>query len=546
MRKFIWAAYALPILALFATEAAFYSGDWSPLRWYAGLSWIILSVVVVLSAWATAFLPFFGKYFWTRPHREWYLTAFFVPPILILFNAGRTYFTNIDIEGLKQLAAGTYLLHHDPSLGVLTMAYARYMGRQYVLNCLPSFFFGPSLWAARVGNSMFYIGSYFFFLSAIFAYLRKKNNSDPLLFTGYCGIMIAFGQYMLLNARKFEQTMMPVGATLFFLAALLYFLVKPGPLRFLWLTWAFGFFTGCYTPAVGSWVLALGIMLYLIFWKRQRIFIVTIIYGVVCLYIVYLVMQKTDSAALPAEFAVGTDEHLTAGDWIFRYLNGIRAVIGTDFTLIPAPQALAIFAAICLSWRFREYRYAAVCAWAVAISFLSVALIGSSFVFPNRDIQRSMIIIPPLTLGAVLLIIRYMSIAPATQAVAGTIKFLMKVSMVYMVFTGIFTVVLVRSFFGVPMLNDEDEAYAMVNKLVNSTAVQPKQFYLLPPMDIDLAPGLEYFAPDAKLALSKPPAGEKVPGVYVFSYLKKDPADRFDDEIAGSRHPRPFIRMEKE
>ena len=163
-----------------------------------------------------------------------------------------------------------------------------------------------------------------------------------------------------------------------------------------------------YTPSIAGWGLGLVILLYFIFWKRQRIFIFTIIYGVVCLYMVYRVMQKTDPFVLASEFTVGTDEHFTLSDWTLRYLNGIRAVIGEDFSLIAGPPAVAIFAAACLSWRFREVRYGIVCVWALAVAFLSVALYGSSFSFPNRDIERALIIIPPLMVGAVLLIDRYL------------------------------------------------------------------------------------------------------------------------------------------
>ncbi len=35
----------------------------------------------------------------------------------------------------------------------------------------------------------------------------------------------------------------------------------------------------------------------------------------------------------------------------------------------------------------------------------------------------------------------------------------MKLSMGYMLFTGVFTVLVVRNFFGPPMINDEDELY---------------------------------------------------------------------------------------
>jgi hypothetical protein len=546
MRKITWALCALTISALFATEAAFFLGDWSPWKRYAALFWIFASAIIVLLAWASAFTPFLERDFRILPNRAWYVTAFILPPILILVNAGGTYFTSIDSEGLVQLASGMDLMHRDPSLGVFSIAYSRYLDRQYILNSLPSCLFGPSLWAARVGNSMFYIGAYLFFLSAVATYLRSKKKDSPLLFASFCGVMIAFGQYTLLNARKFEQTTMPIGVTLFFLAALVLFLAEPGPLRLLWLTWAFGFFPECYTPALGGWVLALAILLYLIFWRRNMLLIPTVIYGFVCLYIAYRVMKKTDPGELAAKltFKVG---HVTATDWTFRYLHGIRTVIGSDFTLIPAPLALAIIAAVFLSWRFREYRYAAVCAWAAAISCASVTLVGSNLNFTFYDMQRAMIIIPPLALGAVLLLVRYVSSTPDAQAAAGAVRFLMKVSMVYMVFTGVFTVFLVRSFFGITVLNDEDEVLAKINELVNSpTAVFPARIYIVPPLACDPGPGLRYFAPGAKLVFARPPAGERIPGAYVFSYISGNPADRFDDEIVPSRHPRPFIRMEKE
>jgi hypothetical protein len=543
MRKLIWTAYVLPVLCLIAAEAAFFADTLSPLRWCAGLTWISFSVAAILSSWVAALTPFFSRHFWTSRHRAWYLVAFFLPPALILFNAGGVRFTSVDIEGLQQLAAGMFMVRHDPSLGIFAMTYGRYMGRQFVINCLPSLLLGPSLWAARVGNSMFYIGSYCFFLSSLAAYLRKKREPDPLLFSGYCGILIAFGQYTLLNARKFEQTMMPVGCALFFLAALLCFLIRQGPLRFLWLTWALGFFTGCYTPGLGGWVLGLAVLTYLIVFRRERILILTVIYGAECLGIAYLVMQRMRPGLLGAEFTIGTGGHLTFSDWIYRCMSGVRAAVGSDFTLVPAPLALAICVGLFLGWRLRDHRYAAVCAWAAATIMASIVLLGTEFAFPNRDIQRAMIVIPPLALGAVLLLARFLSASPGAQGAAGPAKLLMKLSMGYMVFTGVFTVLLVRSFFGTTMLDDEDEAFVLFDKLAHSDEVQPRLVYMTPPMDLNIAPGLQYFAPDAKVVHGSPPAGEKLPGAYVLSFLKKY---RFDDELVPSRDPRPFIRMDKE
>jgi uncharacterized membrane protein len=364
-----------------------------------------------------------------------------------------------------------------------------------------------------------------------------------MLFAGYCGILIAFGQYTLLNARKFEQTMMPVGCMLFFLAALLCFLIQQGPLRFLWLTWAFGFFTGCYTPGLAGWVLGLAVLIYLIARGRERILVLTVIYGTECLCITYLAMQRMRPGLLSSEFRVGTDGHLTFGDWVLRCMSGVRAAVGSDFTLVPAPLALAIGAGVYLGWRLRDYRYAAVCAWAAATAVLGIVLLGTEFAFPNRDIQRAMIVIPPLALGTVVLLTRFLCDSKEAQGAAGTAKLLMKLSMGYMVFTGVFTVLLVRSFFGTTMLDDEDEAFVLVDRLVHSHEVQPKLIYMTPPMDINLAPGLQYFAPDAKVVHGNPPAGEKVAGAYVLSYLK---TYRFDDELVPSRNPRPFIRMERE
>jgi hypothetical protein len=546
MRRLSWVAYVVPTLALIATEAAFYASEGSRWRKYAGLFWVICSVAVILSAWFSSLGPFFRREFWALPNRWWYLTAFFLPPALLLLDGGGTYFTSVDGEGLQQLAAGIHFLRHDTSLGVFSMAYARYMDRQYLLNCLPAFFFGPSLWALRVGTSMFYIGSYLFFLSALATFLRKKGNTDALFFSSFCGVLIAFGHYALLNTRKFEQTMMPIGATLFFLAALLCFITRPGPLKFLWLTWALGFFTGCYTPALASWGLAILILSYFIIRKRQWVFALSILYGIVCAYIAYRVIVTTDAGSFEVQFMVG-DGHLTPTDWILRYLKGIRSVVGTDYALFPAPLVLSILGGLYLGWRYRDHRYAVVCAWALAVAAVSLTVIGSNLNFPNHDIARALITVPPLALGAVLLAIRFISDSPEGRSAAAPIKFFLGASMVYMVFAGVCTVFLVRSFFGVAMMDDPDEAYGLIDKVLRDpTAARPTKFYMIPPMDIDLEWGLVYFAPNAKVVRGAPPKGEKIPGVYVFRYLKKKAEDRFDDEVAPDRHPRPFLALTKE
>jgi len=545
MRKAIWGIYASAIAGLFATEAAFYLGEWSPWKRLAGLFWVLCSVVTVLTAWVSAFTPFLTRGFWALPHRAWYLLAFFLPPILILFDGGGIRFTSVGQEGLVQLACAMDLLHRDPSLGVFRMEYARYLDRQYLLNSIPSCLFGPSIWAERLGNSMFYIGGYLFFLSSLVTLFRGRKSSDPLFLAGFCGMMIALGQYTLLNARMFEQTMMPIGVTLFFLAALIGFLAESGPLRYLWLTWSFGFFPECYTPALGGWVLALGVLLYLIIRQRRRDLVPVVLYGIACLWIACQITWKTDPGVFAAKFRMGT-EHLTAADRTLRYLQGFRALVGTDCTLIPVPLLFAIVAACALAWRYRDYRYAAVCAWAAAIACLSITLMGAFFNFPKDNLQRAMTIIPPLALGAVLLIDRYLSDPSTAQATAAGVKAIMSVSMGYMVVTGVSTVFLVRTFYSVNTVSDFDEIVSRIDEVARSPAeARPTRVYLVPPLHIDLQPALQYFVPGAQAVYAKPPAGERIAGAYVFSYAK-DAADRFEDEIVPSRHPRPFIRMDRE
>lgn len=534
------------IAALFAAEAAFYAAPLSAWRTYAGLYWIVCSVAVILSAAAVALATFLERDFRCLPHLGWYATAFFLPPVLILANAGGIFLTHVDSEGLQQLADGITLLRLDVGHGMFSLAHNSYPARQYVLNCLPTCLLGPSLWAARAGNSAFYIASYVFFLSALASHLRSRGSTDPLLFAAYCGSLIALGQYTLLNARQFEQTTMPIGATLFFLGAVLYFMTGPEPLRLLWVTWAFGFFPECYTPALGGFVLACAVLAYLIILGRRWIFLPTAAYGLLCLWIALQVANNRDPGSLTAKFRMGL-KHATAGDWAFRYSNGLRAVSGGDYSLLPAPLALAVLAALCLALRYREYRYAAVCAWAGAVSFLSIALFGSNLNIPYFDIQRAMIIIPPLALGALFLFIRFMDSPGGSPSAVGTVKFLMEVSVAYMAFTGVCTVLLVRSFFGSEFRSEYDEVFADVNALVTSpVAVPPLRIYLVPPLDAIIEPGLMYFAPEARVFRSEPPAGEKIAGAYVFSYISKDAHDRSFDPFIPSYHLQPVIRMARE
>jgi hypothetical protein len=543
MRKYLWLAYALPLLALFAIEAAFFTSPWSTWRPIAGFFWVLFAVVILLTAGVASLLPFFRREFWGAPGRGWYLLAFFGAPFLVLFGAGGIRFCTVDSEGIQQLAAGVGLLRSDSALGIFSLAYSRYLARQYLLNSLPTLILGPSLWAARLGNAMFYLVSYAFFLSAVADFLRRRRNPEALLLAAYAGALIAFGEYALLNARKFEQTTMPLGCMLLFLGALLHFADEPGPLPLLWLTWSVGFFTGCYTPALAGWVLAVAVLVYLVLWRRRWALLVPVLYGLACLGVALLVMERADAGVLPLEFGTGPEHPLHAAGWFLRYLDTVRMGAGGGSALLQAPVAVAVGLGAVLAWRRRDWRYATVLAWALVTAFLAVTLIGSAFASPARSLARALVTLPPLLLGTVLLLERERAAKP--PAPGGTLALLLRASVGYMACTGLLTVVFVRSFIGNPWENDEDEVYDLVSRLVTSGA-HPREFYVVPPLQVDLAAAMPYFTPGVVWLLQPPPAGTRRPGTYVFSYRYDDPDERDDNDMAPKHRPRPYVLLRPE
>ncbi len=238
-----------------------------------------------------AFGFFLKSAFWRDKDKFWYLAAFFLPMGLIYFDVAGVTWTPVNCEGTQQMAQGVALLHQDSDFGVYRIAYfVGYVARQYLLACLPSYIFGSSLVALRVGTSFIYVASYLAFLAAVANYFRAQKASNPLLLASFAGMMISLGEFPLVQARVFEQTMMPIGAMLLFLAGIFNFLAGPTPFRTFWVTWSFGFFAEGYTPALGGWFMALFVLLYLALHPkyRYRILWVPVAYGAWCFFIAYL------------------------------------------------------------------------------------------------------------------------------------------------------------------------------------------------------------------------------------------------------------------
>src|ERR1019366_6807142 len=260
----------------------------------------------------------------------------------------------------------------------------------------------------------------------------------------------------------------------------------------------------------------------------------------------FQIVRNENPNTLPGRFSTDADK-VTGGDWLQRYLHGVRAVVGSDFALIPAPLVLAILAAACLAWRYLDVRFAAILAWAGAVACASLPFVGSNRNFPNYDIHRAMVILPPLTVASVLLLNRFVAGLGNPAPALSFIRWAGGLSVVYMVFTAVFTVLLVRNFFAEQMVDDFDEAMSMINQVVHAPGARPiARVYLVPPLEMDIELGLRYFAPDSVVVRHAPPPGEKKPGNWVFSYIKKSPDDRFQNEVKPSLHPRPYLRLQPE
>jgi hypothetical protein len=543
-----WFFFVIAILMMTGVEFCYFLSDGSTLKRFAGLTWIVVSVGFLLSVTLNSFKPFFRDSFWRDKDRFWYLTAFILPICLIYFDVSGITWTPINDEGTQQVSQGLTLLQQDPDFGIYRLTYfVGYIARQYVLAALPTYFFGPSLLALRLGTSIIYLCGYLTFLSALAHYLEKRKASHPLLLASFAGIMVSLGEYPLIQARVFEQTTMPIGAMLLFLAGIFNFLSRPTAFGTFWVAWSFGFFVEGYTPALGGWCLAFFVMLYLALHPKhkQRVLWLPLVYGVCCLAIAYLLMSS--GHALKPRFETGLPG-FTVGDWVWRYFMGYHAWLGAGFSVIPCPLALAALAACYFSLKYRDYRFPLLCMWCVAMAFASLTCVGSNFNLPQFDIHRSMFILPPLAAGVVLF---YQAYRPTEDSLPGLHRAILTsacFAMLYMVCTGAAIPFAVRTYIYEREMTDYDEALYKIDCLnFNSRPQKITKIYILPPLKIDdLETGLVYFAPSAMVVRGNPPVGEKEPGAYLLSYLSKNEEDRAYDVIVPSRHPRPYLQLKQE
>jgi hypothetical protein len=542
-----WGFLALVLGTLTATEACYFLGDDSSIKRLAALAWIVISAgFLIVVALRSLGLLLQGE-FWRDKDRGWYGLALVLPFCLVYFGVTGITWTPINDEGAQEIAQGVALLKHDPDFGVYRTAYfVGYIARQYLLAGLPTYFFGPSLLALRIGTSCIYLTGYISFLAALAHFFRVKGESNPLKLASFAGMMVSLGEYPIIQARVFEQTTMPLGAMLLFLAGVLYFLSEPTPFRIFWVAWTFGFFVEGYTPALGGWGLALVVLLYLALHPRQkhRLLIIPLVYGICCVAVALLVLG---AGKLHDRLQVGSADGLMPSDWAWRYFVGYHTFLSGGSSVIPYPLALACLATLYFSFRFRDFKFPLVCLWALGMALTSITFVGSNFNLPQFDIHRSMMAIPVLAAGVVLF---YHAFSDRLSVTSGGHRVLMTIAgfcMAYMVWTSIAVPLTNRTYVYPRDVTDYDEALYKIDCTNYQKPGSIKKIYLVPPLRIDdLETGLGYFAPEAVVVRAEPPPGEKGAGAYLLSYLPPNTTTPTKDPIIPSKRPRPYLELKGE
>jgi hypothetical protein len=502
------------LLAILLVDCCYFLRDTSAIKGVAGLAWIAGAVAMFVFAACAGVAPFFTPRFWRQPSKWWFVVAAFLPLLIVHLGVGGTTWTIFNSEGAAQATEGLGLLRHDPSYGVFRCAYfGRYVGRLYALTALPTYVFGPSLLALRLGSSFCYAASYLAFLSTIRGFVDARGR-DGLFWSSWAGVMVALSEYAIIQAREFEQTIMPLGSTMMFIASLLFFLGRRAPTRAVWLAWALNFLTCGYTPAYATWFLGVGVLLYLAFRIRgsRLILLLVVGQGLVSATVSVLILlggYQLLNLIHPGPEVVGSG-------WIWRYLQGFAAEFNAGFSVIPAPLGAAAGVVLWLGARRRDWKVAAVFVWCCAVVVASLTMQGSFMNEAHFDVHRTMMILPVLAVG----VLAFAVIHYPLHLGNGGLRTVAIVSMLFVIYSSIGFPFFTRTYYSIQDMTDGDELAAKLDSLATDPRQPPlKELCVVAPLvfnNDELMPILSYFFPGAKVSRQTAPIRKS--GRYVVEF----------------------------
>jgi hypothetical protein len=543
--KAAWGVFFAFVLLLFGVECSWFFPELSPQRAAAAWTWVSCSSAILCWVLASCVASFLRRDLWRSRDLPWFLAAHVVPVGLVLFGVTGWAFTMINGETAQEVQSGYFFFTKFRDLGLFKMGFLGYPTRQYLLAALPSYVWGKSLVAMRMGYGTLYIVGYVAFLQGTWRYLESRNSPRPMLVASLTGTLVALGSYPLLYARTFEQTTVPISITFLFLAGLLLLLSRPGPLPALWAAWALGFMPYSYTPAYGAWVFAMVLLVCLVLRRpqRQRLALaVCLAYGAAAFAFSVALLIHENSVA--SKVKIGGFDNLVFMDWLVRMSSGLHSTVGLEESLVPAPLLVGIVFALIHGMRRRDFRLAWICAWAAGCVVVSLALKGYCWRRPDFDIQRAMFILPVLSLAVgVYLSENWSLLSPGGDD--RLLRGLVVSAVLVMILNSAYLPFIRRTprDFDPPIMTDDEESTMLV---LNKAAPNPKTIYLQPPLNCDLDDNLKYFWPDTAIVRSDPPDGEHHQGNYVISFISKDSATRIPDDLVWHRNRRPFLQMRPE
>jgi len=538
LRNRQWSAGFAPVLVMVGIEGAYFLGDSSIIKRVAAFAWMGIAVGMLGISAAVAATPFCRPSFWRSPSRWWYLTAAVLPLVLIYFGVSGTIWTPVSPEGVAQNVVGSDLLRHDHNLGIYTAAYnARYVARQYVLASLPTILFGPSFAALRIGNSLPYVIGYLAFLATMAGFLDSRKV-DGLFWSSWAGMMVSLGYYPLMVVRMFEQTAMPLAATMMVAASLLHFLQRPGPVRGIWVAWSMGFLTCGYTPAYGTWALAAAVLLYLAVQPppENKVLLLALTQGLASLAVASLILDRGGELRHIAASGPGG---LSWTGWLWRYFAGFTAVFNAGVSVIPAPLGVAALAVLFLAFKRRDWRVLFVFLWCSGVVLASLTFPGSWFDKPGNEVHRAMIILPVISAGVVMFCAEYFGGPMGTPLMRGAAA----CSLVFMSYTSV----------SIPLLNrwrvaedremtDFDEAALRISEVAHDRRLPAiEELCIVPPLSLntfDVGAGLAYFFPAARFVRDAAP----IPGRGSYA-LEFNGRARDADYRTPSKRAQPYIAL---
>lgn len=544
-------AFAAVFAVLAAVEATCLFPAQSAPRAAAAWCWMALSGLVLASVAAHAVRSMLRGDFRSDPDLGWYLASLLAPMALVLFGVGGYAYTQINSEGVKEVASGLGLLSGRRDLGLFDTAFVGYPARQYLLAAAPSLLLGRGLVALRAGFGGIYLLSYASFMTCAWLYLAQRKAWRPMLLAGLAGALVALGSYALLYARLFEQTILPLSETLLMLAALLLYLRRPGPLPCVWMLWVLGLMCYSYAPALAAWALAMAALAYLAAAGpagARMPLVLTMAYGLVACAV--SVAAQVHAHAILSHLSLGDFPGGCPGAMAGRLFSGLHATFGIEESLIPAPLTLGILFVLAHSLKSRDARFPLLCLWAGATVVLSIVLKGYWQRVPEFDVQRAMVILPPLSLALAV----YVG-SNADAMINGRSDLALRAAVVaaiaFMLLNAAFLPLIRR----VPRdyipfeATDEEEATMLV---IGNASPGAKVVYVEPPLGFPLEDNLAYFSPGTRVVHGNPPVGEHVRGNYVISflgavpYVPEYPYTRFEDHPVRYLFARPYLKIAPE